>query len=131
MAKPPANESLRRTHLALVGKIVTRLVCAYLACATLFGLLAVGVASIPRSAIYPHVQQSISELSSEGQYHRLLPEDDTWQLDNYTTAIMLNQACHSAENPVLSAAYNFQWHGPGNGDDQISAFRVETAPCCI
>lgn len=121
MAKPPANESLRRTHLALVGKIVTRLVCAYLACATLFGLLAVGVASIPRSAIYPHVQQSISELSSEGQYHRLLPEDDTWQLDNYTTAIMLNQACHSAENPVLSAAYNFQWHGPGNGDDQISA----------
>lgn len=72
--------------------MVTRLACAYLVCVTLFSLLAVGVASIPRSAICPHVQQSISELSLEGQYHRLLPEDDAWQLDNYTTAIMLNQA---------------------------------------
>lgn len=121
MERPLASKSFGRTHLALAGKMVTRLACAYLVCVTLFSLLAVGVASIPRSAICPHVQQSISELSLEGQYHRLLPEDDAWQLDNYTTAIMLNQACHSAENPVLSAAYNLQWHGPGNGDDQISA----------
>lgn len=110
-------------HRHAVAQAVVAIVVSYIACTLAFSLLAIGAASIPGVAIGDNVRRSATELSSEGQYHRLLPEGEDWQLDNYTTAIMLNQAYHTAGNPVLSAAYNFQWHGPGNGDDQISALQ--------
>ena len=117
------SKSMQGSFVRAGARTVGVIVVASLVCALAFSLLSVGVASIPRSAIEGNVRRSAAELSSEGQYYRLLPEDEGWQLDNYTTAIMLNQASHSTDNPVLSAAYNFQWHGPGNGDDQISALQ--------
>lgn len=116
-----SDKSAQGGRSRAVGRAVGVLVAAFFACVLTFSLLAVGAASIPRSAVDAGVRSSLAELSSEGQYYRLLPEDESWQLDNYTTAIMLNQASHSAANPVLTAAYNFQWHGTGDGDDQISA----------
>lgn len=103
--------------------VIWQLCLAYLACTAAFSLLAVGAAAIPVGAVEENVRSSLSTLAREGQYPRLWSGGESWTVDNYTTAIMLNQATHDAGNPVLSAAYNFQWHGTDGGDNQIVALR--------
>lgn len=101
--------------------VIWRLCLAYLACTAAFSLLSVGAAAIPVNAVEENVRSSLSTLAREGQYPRLWAGGESWTVDNYTTAVMLNQATHNAGNPVLSAAYNFQWHGTDGGDNQIVA----------
>lgn len=117
------EESGRGARRGVPLAIVLRLCLAFLVCTAAFSLLSVGAAAIPVNAVEANVRSSLSTLAQEGQYPRLWSGGESWTVDNYTTAVMLNQATHNAGNPVLSAAYNLQWHGTDGGDNQIVALR--------
>ena len=67
-----------------------RLCIAWLLCTLIFTLLLFLVSFIPRSMIAGNLSESTRILQEEGLFQNPRGGDQTWQSDNFTSAIMLN-----------------------------------------
>ena len=92
-------------------RIAKRLSITYLVCATVFAALMVLVYHIPNRLMTVHLQQSLQLLLDEGQYRQIVggaanQTPDSHTIDNFTVAIMLNEAGHGDDDPLTSAFAN-------------------------
>ena len=71
-------------------KTALRLCLAWLLCTLTFTLLLFLVSFIPRSMIADNLSESTRILQEEGLFQNPHGSDQTWQSDNFTSAIMLN-----------------------------------------
>lgn len=72
------------------SKMPLRLCIAWLLCTLVFTLLLFLISFIPRSMIADNLSESTRILQEEGLYQNPRGSDQTWQSDNFTSAIMLN-----------------------------------------
>ncbi|MDR2109479.1 MAG: hypothetical protein LBP28_08515 [Coriobacteriales bacterium] len=77
--------------------------CLFFACLLGFYLSLVVAGAIPDTLIRDNLESSAQTLSEEGDYPRILTGSEGGQLDNFTTALMLNIIAHSSANPFTSA----------------------------
>ena len=77
-------------RIPLNSKMPLRLCIAWLLCTLTFTLLLFLVSFIPRSMIAGNLSESTHILQEEGLFQNPHGSDQTWQSDNFTSAIMLN-----------------------------------------
>lgn len=80
--------NIDRIHLNY--KVPLRLCIAWLLCTLVFTLLLFLISFIPRSMIAGNLSESTRILQEEGLFQNPRGSDQTWQSDNFTSAIMLN-----------------------------------------
>jgi len=90
-------------------KILKQFALVYFSLLLLFTILIVAVHFIPRAAIRDNVIKSTQTIQEEGLYHKIL-NFKLFQLDNYTDAIMLNEAISGDSKKPIESALKNNWN---------------------
>ena len=95
-------------------RAVMRIIAAFIACLAIFAVLKLAVGFIPVAWLQPSLESSVATLVSEGESSgRLIADEPTTQMDNYTTALVLNM-CASDHGNLLESAFA-SWHHIASG----------------
>lgn len=91
---------------------------AFVACIVISVISCLLAYCIPTTAMEGNLRSSASQLSAEGLRHKEIEGGETYTFDNFTVAIMLNEASHGSSDPLRSAMLN----PLGGGSDPIHGF---------
>ena len=111
----------------MTAHLAKKLALAYVACLVVFSLLLVGAFAIPTSQMRDNAERSLATLQDEGMSKRFVGITPAWQVDNYTTAIMINIATHGDGMGAYGAFSAFYYDDPGNEDEKIESLAAGLA----
>lgn len=94
------------------ARTILLLAISFAACVAVAILSSVLAYCIPTAPMEANLKSSVRQLSDEGLYHKEIEGGETFQFDNFTVAIMLNEAGHGSSNPLRNAMLNPLGSGP-------------------